>query len=207
MPSILVDQGNSSSLLSSRAIPLLKGTVGMIPITLLQAIIVLMVFNDMQSGRTSLLSAVREALPTLPKAIVIGLLSGIAVFIGNELLVIPGILAEFWLFLVIPIAVVEKDLSLGGVFKRSRTLVRGYFWPIVGITVVTMVPFMIAGIIGELYTGGIVFGTPSHIKLGWPILIFSVLNSLFFSIAVAFVYLRLANSNESIIEPTGITAT
>jgi len=186
------------------AVFMLKNIVSIIPMTLLEAIIVLMVFNDIRHEQISLLNTIKNVLPILPKALLVGLLSGIAIFVGLELLVIPGVLAGYWLYLVVPVAVVEKDLSFGAVFKRSRALVRGYFWQIVGIVTSIMIPLIIAIIIVSpmIPIVGTSTDTPSHVALAWPNIFFGVLANLFYSIAVVFVYLRLAGSKQSTLEST-----
>jgi len=180
------------------AVFMLKNIVSLIPMTLLEAIIVLMVFNDIRHEQTSLLNTIKDVLPILPKVLLVGLLSGIAIFVGLELLVIPGVLAGYWLYLVVPIAVVEKDLSIGAVFKRSRALVRGYFWQIGGIVISIMIPPIIAIISMSLIfpVGGTFDSIPSYIALAWPNIIAGIIANLFYFIAVAFVYLRLAGSKQ-----------
>lgn len=122
-------------------------------------------------------------------------ISGIAIYIGLVLLILPGLyLCALW-FVIIPAVVVEK--SGFGAFERSKLLTREYRWQLVGLIflyglvlivlmLVTAAAQYIAFLMGSV---GLVFGTA-----------FSVLYASFFyalsGALFALTYARLTEIKE-----------
>ncbi len=59
------------------------------------------------------------------------ILTGIVVGIGVILLIIPGIIFGVWFYFAQYVLVIE-NVGVIAAMKRSRELVKGYFWPVVG---------------------------------------------------------------------------
>jgi hypothetical protein len=73
--------------------------------------------------------SLRERLATLPvgRLVAADLLLGVVIVAGLVLLVVPGFVFLTWFALVAPIVKVERP-PLVAAFRRSRELVRGWFW-------------------------------------------------------------------------------
>lgn len=112
---------------------------------------------------------VSTALPFLPRLIAVGVLSAIAIAIGFLLLIVPGFyLMTIWAVLA-PVIVVER-CGVFDSFGRSRDLVSGNGWPVLGALVVA---FVIAAI------GALVLTSLAEAIAGGPILriVFSAIAS------------------------------
>src|SRR5262245_14374716 len=117
---------------------ILAALISLIAIFWLQAALVKAV-EDIRDGRAdlSLGETFEAAQAHLTPVIVAGVIAAIAIGIGFILLIIPGlVLLTFWC-LIIPSIVVESK-SAGESFGRSFDLVRGPFWRVLGIIVLTV---------------------------------------------------------------------
>jgi hypothetical protein len=77
--------------------------------------------------------ALRAMSGRMGAAIGTSLLAGILVMLGTLLLVIPGILVLAWTIVVVPVVVIE-GLANSPAISRSRDLVRGHVWHVLGTT-------------------------------------------------------------------------
>jgi hypothetical protein len=110
--------------------------------------------NDVRDGRADrtigeTYSAVR---PRLTAATVAGLLAAIGIGVGLVLLVVPGLyLLTIWSMLI-PVIVLERR-SVEEAFGRSREIVRGNWWPVFGLILITFVLVAIAsGLISAAFS-------------------------------------------------------
>jgi hypothetical protein len=87
--------------------------------------------------------------PRLASAIIAGILAAIGIGIGFILLIIPGLyLLTIW-SMVIPVVVIEGR-SAGEAFTRSHDVVRGNWWSVFGLIIVTFLLVAIVSIIVRL---------------------------------------------------------
>jgi hypothetical protein len=87
--------------------------------------------------------------PRLPSAIIAGILAAIGIGIGLILLIIPGLfLLTIW-SMVIPVVVIESR-SAGESFTRSREVVRGNGWSVLGLIIIVFLLVAITSIIVRL---------------------------------------------------------
>src|SRR5256885_12467668 len=96
--------------------------------------------NDVRDGRAdrSIGETYGAVRPRLAAATIAGVLAAIGIGIGLILLIIPGLyLLTIWSMLI-PVIVLERR-SVGEAFGRSREIVRGNWWPVFGLILITFV--------------------------------------------------------------------
>ena len=148
--SALADTASGSSTGADVFWSLVAAVIGIVGYFWVQAALVELV-HDVRDGRAdrSVGETYRAVQPRLPAVIVAGILAGIAIGIGLILLIIPGLfLLTIW-SLLIPVIVLEGK-SAGEAFTRSREIVRGHGWSMLGLVVVTFLLVAVASIVIEL---------------------------------------------------------
>ncbi len=118
-------------------------TIGVVGYFWVQAALVELV-HDVRDGRAdrSVGETYRAVQPRLPAVIAAGVLAAVAIGIGFLLLIVPGLfLLTIWSMLV-PVIVIEGR-SAGEAFSRSREVVRGNGWSVLGLIIIT---FLLVGI-------------------------------------------------------------
>ena len=79
----------------------------------------------------------------VPRVVIVAVLASVLISIGGAALVIPGLIIAVYLWVIIPVAVVERP-GLFGSFSRSAQLVRGNWWRVLGLVLIVSVPYIIA---------------------------------------------------------------
>jgi hypothetical protein len=95
--------------------------------------------------------------PKLVPLILTSILVGLAVILGFVLLIIPGIIALVWFYLS-SVVVVLEDKYYTDAMGRSRELVSGFFWPALGLGIITILiaaitQGIIGGVVGAIFSG------------------------------------------------------
>jgi Membrane domain of glycerophosphoryl diester phosphodiesterase len=145
--SALADAAASDSVASGLFWGLVAVVVGIVGYFWVQTALVELV-HDVRDGRADrsigeTYAAVRDRVPA---AVVAGILAGIGIVIGFVLLIVPGLyLLTIWSMLI-PVIVIERR-SAGEAFTRSREVVRGHGWSVLGLVILT---FLIVGIASAL---------------------------------------------------------
>lgn len=110
---------------------------------------------DVRDGRVDLTlgQTLQRVVPRLGAIVVASILAGIAIAIGFVLLIVPGLyLLTIW-SVVVPVIVLEKADAFAS-FGRSRELVRGYGWTVLGVIVVTFLIEIVVGIVLAIILAG-----------------------------------------------------
>src|SRR4051794_35299559 len=149
---------------------LLAGIVSLVAAFLLQAALVKAV-DDVRDGTAdmSLSDTLNAAKPHIARVAGASILLGLAIVIGLILLIAPGLYVMTIWCLVVPIIVLE-GAGVGAAFTRSRELVRGNGWNVLGVIVLVIllllgVSIVLAIILAALpdsvkqFVSGIISGT------------------------------------------------
>jgi hypothetical protein len=132
---------------------LVAATIGVVGYFWVQAALVETV-HDVRDGRAdrSIGETYRAVRPVLPAVIIGGILAAIGIGIGLILLIIPGLfLLTIW-SMVIPVIVLERR-STGEAFTRSREIVSGHGWQILGLSLLVFIGIgIVEGLISALFS-------------------------------------------------------
>ena len=127
----------------------------------------------------------------LAAVVVAGVLAAIAITIGFVLFIIPGlVLLTFWC-LIIPTIVVERK-SAGESFGRSVALVRGYFWRVLAIIVLTVLIVALFEIVLTLVLSPLA----DWIKNFASTVVSGTLTAPFLALVLTVLYFRLSAAKE-----------
>ncbi|HEY3955175.1 MAG TPA: hypothetical protein VGM53_17545 [Streptosporangiaceae bacterium] len=155
---------------------------------LLQAALVKAV-QDVRDGRADLSigETVSAAMPSLWPVAAASILAGIGIGIGLFLIIIPGLwLITIWA-VIIPVIVIERSGALDS-FGRSRQLVRGHGWHVLG----TLVLVFVIMIVADIVLGFVFLALPLVWRSGLSTIISGTLIAPFLALVVTLIYYRLA---------------
>jgi hypothetical protein len=176
---------------------ILAALISLVAIFWLQAALVKAV-EDIRDGRADLsLGETFEAGRThLTPVLVAGVIAAIGIGIGFLLLIIPGlVLLTFWC-VIVPSIVIEGK-SAGESFGRSFDLVRGYFWRVLGIIVLTVLIY--AGF--EIVLSLILSPLADWLKNFVSTVVSGTLTAPFFALVLTVLYFRLHAAKEQVAPP------
>lgn len=165
-------------------IVLMTGTIVLHSITTQFAV------KDAQAKDIKLLDIAFRLLMRLPILLTVGLLSFGIVVVGLMLLVVPGVVVMVWLFAVIPVAAIEENYGILASLRRSRDLVKGHFWLVLGVVMITVLPLSAISYYARAMS---LSDTYRYEWIDWGIV---VLSRLYASIVGAQTYLKLASVRE-----------
>jgi hypothetical protein len=134
---------------------ILAALVGLVATTFYNGMVVELV-RDVQDGRrdSSAGDLFRAVRPVVLPLIAVSILSGIGIFIGFVLLIVPGlILMTIW-SVVGPVTVLERP-GVFAAFERSRALVKDFGWPVFGVLLVIILLAIVAGLVVGAITSGL----------------------------------------------------
>jgi hypothetical protein len=137
-------------------------------------------------GAADLIRHVRPRLLTLLLAV---LVYSVCITAGVVLLVVPGLIVLVYWSVVVPVIVLEGH-GMRAAFRRSYRLVRGHFWPVLGILGILLVGSAL------LETGfdNLLFFLPEFFASWIGHLVVSALTAPYAAHALAVIYYRLVDS-------------
>lgn len=168
-------------------------------IFLLQAFMARLIFEHAQGERLYFREALGRVVPRLFRAFGADLFAGIITVAGLVLFIIPGVIAGFWFFLVVQVAVNERRQGISKVLGRSRQLVKGHFLQIVGTMLVVTLPLIVLNAAIRYFDGSLMH---PNMPSGWAAYGIGIISSLFSAIVPAFIYNELAQRLEQPLQPT-----
>ncbi len=150
--------------------------------------------QDVRDGRfdSSTKEVFATVTPVLGTLIVAGILAGLGIGLGFLLLIVPGVILLTWWSVIAPVIVVEKKGVLDS-FGRSRQLVGGHFWTVLGIVLITAI---LTGIAGGILT--VVFSfLPRFLEILIGSTIAQAVVAPFSAIALTLTYFKLREVKEA----------
>ena len=167
---------------------ILAALISLIAIFWLEAALVKAV-QDIRDGRADLSigETFAAAQARLAPVVVAGVIASIAILIGFVLLIIPGlVLLTFWC-LIIPAIVIESK-SAGESFGRSIDLVKGHFWRVLGIILLTVLIYVGFEIVLSLILSPLADWLKNFVST----VVSGTLTAPFFALVLTVLYFRLA---------------
>jgi hypothetical protein len=149
------------------ALAAVAALISIVLTTFYQGMVVALV-HDVQDGRrdSSVGDLLRSVSPVVVPLFVVSLLAGLGIGIGFVLLIIPGLfLLTVWA-VVAPVTVLERP-GIFAAFGRSRELVRGHGWTVLGAIVLVFVIVLCAGIVAAIIGTAVGGGDEIEAVVGW----------------------------------------
>lgn len=177
---------------------LLALVVSLVGAFLLQAALVKAV-DDVRDGRAdmSIGDTLNAARPVLGRVALASILAGIAIAIGFVLLIAPGLyLMTIWC-LIVPVIVLE-NAAVGAAFSRSRELVRGHGWQVLGVIV--LVILLLFGV--NLVLGLILSALPRAVQQVISGVVSGTLTAPYLALVLTLGYFRLRQA-QSVVGEAG----
>jgi hypothetical protein len=158
--------------------------------------------SDVRDGTidTTVRQVFERIQPLLGTLIAAGLLAGVAIAVGFVLLLVPGLVLLTWWCLIVPVIVLEGK-QIGESFSRSRELVRGHGWTVLGVVLITALLVAVSsGIIESIFS---FLGSFLRYWIGGSIA--SAIVGPFFAVALTLMYYNLADLETARAADTGLS--
>jgi len=200
LPALWITYEQTRVLDGSTADPLLLG-VGSIVSVLLQfaliAAVTFAVYAALRGEKASFGATLGQGLKHAVPVIAVSMISGIAIFVGLLLLIVPGVIAVIMLSVAVPALIAERA-GIFGSLSRSAELTKGHRWMILGVFVVWVV-----FILGITLVGGMLIGLTAVFSGGIMVLVFlnwilSVLYGMIGAVIAPVLYFELRVSKEGL---------
>jgi hypothetical protein len=149
------------------ALAVVAAVVSIVLTTFYQGMVVRLV-DDVQDGRrdSSVADLLRSVSPVVLPLLVVSILAGLGIGLGFLLLIVPGLfLLTIWA-VVAPVTVLEQPGILAA-FGRSRELVRGHGWPVLGTLVLVFLILITAGVVAGVIGASLGGGDVGEAAIGW----------------------------------------
>jgi hypothetical protein len=124
------------------------------------AVLVYGTIRELRGDRAPIGDCIKGGLGVLFPVIGIAIVEGLITVVGLVLLIVPGIIAMAFLWVTIPVAVVERP----GIFaslRRSAELTKGHRWPIFGLVFLLLIFGAVVTFVIAMPFGGLTAYTQS----------------------------------------------
>ncbi|MGD0641035.1 MAG: hypothetical protein ABSC22_09845 [Roseiarcus sp.] len=138
----------------------------------------------------SLMVGLRRFGPVLGTSV----LGGLLIMVGMLLFLVPGVIIACAIYVALPACVIER-LGPANSLRRSRTLTKGYRWPIFGLSLIV---FVVAWLLGFGVGFGAARVAPGTLAAPLAGLVAQVLVGAFASVLYAVVYNDLRIDKEGV---------
>jgi hypothetical protein len=173
---------------------------------LITTITLIIFINEfLESGKRDIKGAFLKSIPQFLSYIWISILVGVITLVGALLLIIPGIIFAIWYSLASYALLIEGKKGVHAL-NRSKELVKGHFWKVLGAFVLTTLFYALITLIlffGLSLLVGIITGAPNAVLIyperWWVSLIQDLLMVLFlpFFLAVGVLLFRRLREAET----------
>lgn len=134
----------SPGALGSILVSMVSGIAAVIFSSLSQAVVVYATFQDLRGREPNAADSFLRGLARVLPAIATSILEALAIVIGLVLFVAPGLIALAAFSVSLPACVVERAGPISSL-SRSAELTRGYWWPILGVSISILI---VNGVVG-----------------------------------------------------------
>jgi hypothetical protein len=153
---------------------------------------------DVRDGRAdlSISETLQRVRPRVGPLLGAGLLAGLGVVVGLILLIVPGLVLLTWWSLIVPVIVLERVAAMES-FGRSRELVRGNGWNVFGVIVLTVLIFLVVGIVIGILAAILLNWLPDEVGGYVQTLVSNTLTAPFLALAWTLMYFRLRDLRQA----------
>jgi hypothetical protein len=134
----------SGGVLGSALVSMVNGIAAVVFSSLSQAVVVYATFQDLRGTELNPAESFLRGLARVLPVIATSILEGLAIVIGLVLFVAPGLIALAAFAVALPACVVERAGPISSL-SRSAELTRGYWWPILGVSISILI---VNGVVG-----------------------------------------------------------
>ena len=145
--------------------------------------------REVRDGRAdlSIAETVNRARSRIGVLLAAGVLAILGIGLGLALLIVPGLVLLTWWSLVVPVIVIEGR-GIRESFGRSRQLVRGHGWKVLGLVLLTI---LIAGVVSAVVGVAALLALPDTVATFVGDSLSGTLTAPFTALAWTLMYFRL----------------
>lgn len=152
----------------------------------------------LRGRRIGIVACLGLSVSLMPSVMAVTLVYWIATYLGLLALVAPGIVIATVLWVVVPVAVIERPGVIASL-RRSAQLTKGYRWQVFGtlliIVVITVCPGFIAGFVAGFAGPGVSNALFTFVLVYW---LLAGVTIAFMAVLVAVSYYRLRVAKEGV---------
>lgn len=186
--------------LETSLISVVLGLISYAAMNVLQAALVHGTVADLNGKKASFGDCLATGMHFLWPVVAVSFLTGLGIFCGFVLLIVPGVLMALAWCMNVPVVVAERK-GVFEAFERSADLTRGHRWAILGLAVIYVLVIWVIDAVAMAATGGfnlVVLAQGGGFNgVEWVVLtILQVIQSLIGAAGLASIYYELRTTKE-----------